>query len=160
MPQEWQRKVRVVSEGSEYLVLEYLMCRNIRVRKARPGNQGYDLLCGHPQRRTEKQLRIQVKSRSQLPNDGSVPLSKRTIDGFDYLVAVFLNITRKNPTVSLEFCTVPRQWVREHHEQYRSGCGKVFLKKKGMEAEMASFKNDRGFEKIARELRVPSPALY
>ena len=160
MPHKWQSKVHIVSEGSEYLVMGYLMCRNVQVRKARPGNKGFDLICVHPQRPTGKQLRIQVKSRSQASNDGSVPLSKRTIDGFDYLVAVFLKIIRNKPAASPEFYTVPQQWVRDHHEQYPSGGGKVFFKKKGMQGEMESFKDDQGFEQIARALRVPSPALY
>lgn len=160
MAQKWQSKVRVVWEGSEYLVMGYLMCRNIRVRKARPENKGFDLVCVHAHRPIGKQLRIQVKSRSQASNDRSVRVSKRSIDGFDYLVAVFLNITRKKPTATPEFYTVPQRWVRDHHEEYPSGGGKVFFKKKGMQGRMERFKDDRGFEQIARALRVPNPALY
>lgn len=160
MPQKWQKKLRVVIPGSEYLVMGYLMCRNVQVRKAKPGKKGFDLLCVHPDRPRGKRLRIQVKSRSMAENDGSVPLNKRTISGFDYLVAVFLNITKKQPTARPEFYTVSQQWVRDHHKQYPSGGGKVFLKKKGMEGEMEAFKDARGFEQIARKLSVPSPALY
>lgn len=160
MAQRWQQKLRLVSQGSEYLVMGYLMCRNIQVRKAQPNNKGYDLVCVHPDRPRTKPLRIQVKSRSQASNDGSVPLDKRTINGFDYLVAVFLNITKEQAIRRPEFCTVSQQWVRDHHEQYPSGRGKVFLKKKGMKDEMEAFKDARGFEQIARELGVPRPALY
>jgi hypothetical protein len=160
MPQKWQRKLRVVSQGSEYLAMGYLMCRNIQVRKAQPSNKGYDLVCVHPHRPKGKRLRIQVKSRSQASNDGSVPVNKRTINGFDWLVAVFLNITKEGPTARAEFYTVSQQWVRDHHKQYPSGGGKVFLKKKGMKDEMEAFKDARGFEQIAQELRVPRPALY
>ena len=159
MAQRWQKKLRLVSQGSEYLVMGYLMCRNIRVDKARPNTKGYDLVC-MPARRHTKPLRIQVKSRSQLKNDGSVSIDKRTIDGFDYLVAVFLNITKKQPIARPEFYTVSQQWVRDHHQQYPSGGGKVFLKKKGMKDEMEAFKDTRGLEEIARELGVPRPALY
>src|SRR3989338_515485 len=159
MAQRWQKKLRLVSQGSEYLVMGYLMCRNIRVDKARPNTKCYDLVC-MPARRHTKPLRIQVKSRSQLKNDGSVSIDKRTIDGFDYLVAVFLNITKKQPIARPEFYTVSQQWVRDHHEQYPSGSGKVFLKKKGMKDEMEAFKDTLGLEEIARELGVPRPALY
>ena len=159
MAQRWQRRLGVVPQGAEYLVMGYLMCRNVQVDKAKPNNKGYDLVCVHPGRSKTKPLRIQVKSRSQEENDGSVPLSKRTINGFDYLVAVFLNITKKQP-IRPEFYTVSQQWVRDHHQQYPSGGGKVFLKKKGMKDEMEAFKDARGLEQIARELRVPRPALY
>ena len=160
MPAEWQRKLRVVPQGTEYLVKGWLMCRNIQVDKAKRGNKGYDLVCSHPDRPKAKRLRIQVKSRSQEENDGSVPLNKRTISDFDYLVAVFLNITKEQPIARPEFYTVSQQWVRDHHKQYRSGGGKVFPKKKGMKDEMQAFKDARGFEQIARELRVPRPVLY
>lgn len=160
MPQKWQRMLRVVSQGSEYLVKGYLMCHNIQVSKAKSGNKGYDLVCTHPDRPRGKRLYIQVKSRSHAPNDGSVTLNRRTISGFDYLVAVFLNITKKQPTPRPEFYTVSQQWVRDHHKQYPSGGGKVFLKKKGMKDEMEAFKDARGFQQIARELGVPRPALY
>ena len=159
MARRWQQKLRLVSQGAEYLVMGYLMCRNIQVRKARPNTKGYDLLC-LPAGRHTKPLRIQVKSRSQEENDGSVPLGKRTIKGFDYLVAVFLNITKKQPIASPEFYTVSQQWVRDHHEQYPSGSGKLFLKKKGMKEEMEAFKDARGLEQVARRLGVPRPALY
>jgi len=160
MAQRWQRKLGLVPQGAEYLVKGWLMCRNIQVHSADPGNKGYDLLCVHPNRSKSKALRIQVKSRSQEANDGSVPLSERAIKGFDYLVAVFLNITKKQPIARPEFYTVSQQWVRKHHEQYPSGGGKVFFKKKGMMERMRAFKDGRGLEQIGRELRVPRPSLY
>jgi len=160
MAQRWQRRLGVVPEGAEYLVMGYLMCRNVQVDKAKRNTQGYDLVCVYPNRSKTKPLRIQVKSRSQEDNDGSVPLSKRTIERFDYLVAVFLNITKKHAIARPEFYTVSQQWVRGHHEQYPSGSGKVFLKKKGMKNRMERFKDARGLEQIARRLGVPRPALY
>lgn len=160
MPQKWQRKLGLVPQGAEDLVMGFLKCRNIQVRKAKPGNKGYDLDCVHPNRSKTRALRIQVKSRSQEENDGSVQVSKRTIDGFDYLVAVFLNITKKQPIARPEFYTVSQQWVRKHHEQYRSGGGKIFFKKKGMKDRMRTFKDGRGLEQIARKLRAPRPALW
>lgn len=45
----------VLSEGAEYLVMGNLMRRNILTYKAPPMNEGYDLICIHPDpRRDEK----------------------------------------------------------------------------------------------------------
>ena len=41
-------RLSVVSEGAEYLVMGNLMRRNILTYKAPPGNEGYDLICIHP----------------------------------------------------------------------------------------------------------------
>jgi hypothetical protein len=38
----------VVSAGAEYLVMGHLMRRNILIYMAPAGNQGYDLMCIHP----------------------------------------------------------------------------------------------------------------
>lgn len=38
----------VVSTGAEYLVMGHLMRRNIFTYKAPPGQEGYDLICIHP----------------------------------------------------------------------------------------------------------------
>jgi Mg2+/Co2+ transporter CorC len=35
----------VISQGAEYLVMGYLMRRNILTYKAPPNNEGYDLIC-------------------------------------------------------------------------------------------------------------------
>ena len=43
----WLR-LPVVSASSEYLVMGYLMRRNILAYKAPPNNEGYDLICIHP----------------------------------------------------------------------------------------------------------------
>ena len=54
----------VVSHGAEFLVQGYLMRRNILAYKAPPGNEGYDLICIHPDpRKKSRQIRVQVKSR-------------------------------------------------------------------------------------------------
>ncbi len=37
----------VISHGAEYLVMGYLMRRNILTYKAPPGNVSYDLICIH-----------------------------------------------------------------------------------------------------------------
>ncbi len=87
----------VVSEGAEYLVMGYLMRRNILAYKAPPGNEGYDLICIHPDPRHRPgpgelaQVRVQVKSRYQT-GARSFPVKAASLDAFDFLVAVFLNI--------------------------------------------------------------------
>ena len=41
----------IISLGAEYLVMGHLMKRNILTDKAPPNNEGYDLLCIHPDSR-------------------------------------------------------------------------------------------------------------
>ncbi|MFM9064450.1 MAG: hypothetical protein ACKOOI_15660 [Pirellula sp.] len=62
-------RLPVVSASAEYLVMGYLMRRNILAYKAPPSNEGYDLICIHPDPRHTPsasqvpQVRVQVKSR-------------------------------------------------------------------------------------------------
>lgn len=62
-------RLPVVSAGAEYLVMGSLMRRNILAYKAPPNNEGYDLICIHPDPRHQPQdgevaqVRVQVKSR-------------------------------------------------------------------------------------------------
>ena len=54
----------VISLGAEYLVMGHLMRRNILTYKAPPNNEGYDLICIHPDpRAASKQVRVQVTFR-------------------------------------------------------------------------------------------------
>ena len=41
-------RLSVVSASAEYLVMGQLMRRNILAYKAPPNNEGYDLICIHP----------------------------------------------------------------------------------------------------------------
>ena len=65
---EWLR-LPVVSAGAEHLVMGHLMRRNVLAYKAPANNEGYDLVCIHPDPRhipkpgEVAQVRIQVKSR-------------------------------------------------------------------------------------------------
>ena len=88
----------VLSEGAEYLVMGHLMRRNILTYKAPPMNEGYDLICIHPDPRRDGKgsndapsLRIQVKSRYASDCDRAFPIKEDKLDCFDFLVVAFLN---------------------------------------------------------------------
>src|SRR5256885_7173318 len=72
----------VVSLSAEYLVMGHLMRRNILAYKAPPNNEGYDLICIHPDprykpRRGEvSQVLVQVKSRYASDCDRSFPVKE------------------------------------------------------------------------------------
>ena len=94
---QWLR-LPVVSASSEYLAMGYLMRRNILAYKAPPNNEGYDLICIHPDPRHKpknnefSQVRVQVKSRYATDCDRSFPIKEKSLDAFDFLVVVFLKI--------------------------------------------------------------------
>lgn len=56
------------------------MRRNILTYKAPPNNEGYDLICIHPdpRRHSKKVVRVQVKSRYQTDSDRSVLVKEET----------------------------------------------------------------------------------
>jgi len=89
----------VLSEGAEYLVMGHLMRRNILTYKAPPMNEGYDLICIHPdpKRRSNEysalpSVRVQVKSRYASDCDRAFPIEKDKLEYFDFLLVVFLNV--------------------------------------------------------------------
>src|SRR4051794_17143244 len=138
----------------------HLMRRNILTYKAPPNNEGYDLICIHPDPRhrpTKDQLpqvRIQVKSRYATDCDRGFPLKEKSLDAFDYLVVVFLNIGKffgkndgTNGERDAEFYTLSGDFIRSHHDA-KSSWQKVMLKK--LQAEIEPFKNNEGFEMIAQ----------
>lgn len=156
-------RLPVVSEGAEHLVMGMLMRRNILAYKAPPGNEGYDLICIHPDPRhqPQKQLRVQVKSRYQTDCDRGFPLKEKGLDAFDFLVVVFLNIGEyfrgKDGATGArapEFYTLPASFVREHHRP-DSSWQKVRLR--GLEEILKPFRDEDGFELIAGALGVPKP---
>lgn len=86
-------RLPVVSLGAEHLVIGHLMRRNILAYKAPPNNEGYDLICIHPNpKQSTKAVRVQVKSRYQTDCDRSFPVKEKTFGAFDYLIVVFMNI--------------------------------------------------------------------
>lgn len=151
----------VVSLSAEHLVMGALMRRNVLAYKAPPNNEGYDVICMHPNPKKAKEiLRIQVKSRYQTDCDRAFPVKDKTFESFDYLVVVFLNIGnfyggesgiigRQAP----EFYTLPNAFVRKHHKKVASGFDRVHTSK----LNMLRFKDETGFELIAKDLGVPYP---
>src|SRR5208282_1881762 len=151
-----------IVHGAELLVQGYLMRRNILAYKAPPNNEGYDLICIHPNPRKQvKPVRVQVKSRYQTDCDRSVIVSRKSDDAFDFLVAVFLNVGNfykrdQSPLAGEcepEFFTLPAAWVRKHQDK-KSSWGKLRLRR----LDVDRFKGGKGFELIARALKVGYPA--
>jgi hypothetical protein len=155
------RRYPVISLGAEYLVIGHLMRRNILAYKAPPNNEGYDLICIHPDpRKSAEQIRVQVKSRYQTDSDRAFPLKEKSFSAFDYLIIVFLNngyYYKKRPVQEgfgvPEFYTLPIEFIKHNHYKSDSGWEKVLTKGKDME----QFKNEHGFEIIANDLGIPYP---
>ncbi len=160
-------RLPVVSAGAEYLVMGYLMRRNILAYKAPQGNEGYDLICIHPDPRHRPgpdefpQVRVQVKSRYATDCDRGFPVKEGTLDAFDFLIVAFLNIGKfmggndgSTGEAEPEFYTLPNAFVRQHHDA-TSTWQKVKLR--NLAKEIEPFKNYKGFEQIAQALGIPRP---
>jgi hypothetical protein len=145
----------------------HLMRRNILTYKAPPNHEGYDLICIHPNprhrpgRRQLPQVRVQVKSRYASDCDRGFPVKETSFDAFDFLIIAFLNIGkfygRNDGTTGEqepEFYTLPREFIRQHHDA-TSTWQKVRLR--AVQHEIEPFKNNLGFEQIAKALGVPRP---
>jgi hypothetical protein len=157
----------VVSAGAEPLVMGYLMRRNILTFRAPPNNEGYDLICVHPDPRRRSasghwsRVLVQVKSRYATDCDRGFPVRQDSLTAFHFLIVAFLNIGRfagKNDgstgETDPEFYTLPRAFVQAHHVADPTW-QKVRLT--GLEDEIQQYKNQAGFEKIARLLGIPRP---
>jgi hypothetical protein len=112
----------------------HLLRRNILTYKAPPGNEGYDLICIHPDpRRVKRQVRVQVKSRMATDADQGFPMGASSIDAFDFLVIVRLNVgyymqmAKRHPAPRVpEFYTVTPEFVKQHHDG-RASWAKVYF---------------------------------
>ena len=155
----------VVSLGAEHLVMGHLLRRNVLTYKAPPNNEGYDLICLHPDpHRSGRQIRVQVKSRLATDCDRGFPVKARTFSAFDYLVVAFLNVgtfnsRRKDQGRSAregaqppEFYTLPVAFIREHHN-----ASSTWEKVRTRGVDITVYRDERGFEQIARDLEVSYP---
>ena len=156
-------RLPVVSLGAEHLVIGHLMRRNILTYKAPPNNEGYDLICIHPdpRQKSTRVVRVQVKSRYQTDCDRSVLVRQESFGAFDYLIAVFLNIGfffrrigKEGGKESPEFLTLPQKFIQEHHYQAPSGFQKI--RTRGL--DVSAFKDEVGFEQIASDLGIDYPS--
>jgi len=153
-----------VSLSAEYLVMGHLLRRNVLTYKAPPGNEGYDLICIHPNPRiSSRQIRVQVKSRMATDCDRGFPVKAKTIDAFDFLVVVFLNVGyffgkakergSREGASEPEFYTLTQRFIQDHHDA-RTSWEKVHLR--GL--DVSAFKNEKGFELIAQALEISYPS--
>ena len=162
---DWLR-LPVVSAGAEYLVMGNLMRRNILTYKAPERNEGYDLICINPdprytpRKREVAQVRVQVKSRYATDCDRGFPIQEKSLDAFDYLVVV-LSIGKfygkhdgSTGMEAVEYFTLSNDFIKAHHNK-SSSWQKVRLKH--LQKELLPFKNEVGFEQIARDLGIPLP---
>jgi hypothetical protein len=157
-------RLPVVAHGAEFLVQGYLMRRNILTYKAPPNNEGYDLICIHPNPRTvTKQIRVQVKSRFATNSGLAFPVHAKSFDAFDFLIAAFLNIGYYGGTRATidgrcepEFYTLPVSFIKKHH---RPSDAWPSVRLRHIEPkDLEKYKGDSGFEQIAKALKIPYPA--
>jgi hypothetical protein len=74
------------------------MRRNVLAYKAPQNNEGYDLICIHPEpQKVTRLVRVQVKSRYATDSDMTFQVKEKTFGAFDFLVAVLLNVGRFYP---------------------------------------------------------------
>src|SRR3989338_8840927 len=154
-------RLPVVSLSAEHLAMGSLMRRNILTYKAPPNNEGYDLICMHPDpKKSKKILRIQVKSRYQTDCDRAFPVKEKSFEAFDYLIVVFLNIgyfyLKKDVMEGIrdpEIYTFSNIFIRKNHHKFKSGWQRVHTNN----IDIEQYKNEKGYEIIAKELRIEYP---
>jgi hypothetical protein len=125
--------------------------------KAPPNNQGYDLICIHPDPKINSDIiRIQVKSRYATDSNKTVLLKSKSFEAFDYLMVVYLNVGHFYSSTSSEndffpeFYTIPIEIVQRFHNP--TGWQKIETCK--IES-LTDYKDELGFELIANKLGIP-----
>ena len=154
-------RLPVLAAGAEYIAMGYLMRRNVLAYKAPPNNEGYDLICIHPDpRRATRQIRIQVKTRYATDSNRGVPVKGKTLNAFDYLMIVYQNIGffyRKKHfgegPKPVQILTLPRAVVEQYH--VRRGKGWEVFYPRGFDLE--PFLDETGIELVARDLKIGYP---
>jgi hypothetical protein len=152
-----------VNLGAEHLAMGYLLRRNIMAYKAPPNNEGYDLVCIHPDpSKVSKQVRVQVKSRLATDSDRSVLVRPKTLDAFDFLIVVYLNIgyfsrmAKRHPLREgerePELFTLPHSFVDTYLSK-TSSWGKLRLRNH----DLSPYEGGKGIEQVARVLRIRYP---
>ncbi len=173
----------LMTVAAKRLVMEQLIRRHPEAFTAKEKNDGYDIGCfdprpGPPDIRPVKRLR--VKSRHQIDCNRRIFVSKSSLDDFDFLVVVFLNVgyfygrePHEDDLTEPEFYVLPRDSVRERLEIVASRLNKSCPLLPGMEpwanqlsissglhrlfipmAGIEQFKNHRGFDLIAEALKA------
>jgi|ERR1051326_1372690 hypothetical protein len=140
------------------------MRRNILAYKAPTNYEGYDLICINPNpKKSGRQIRVQVKSRYQSDSALAFPIKTTQLDGFDFLIFVRLNIgnflSKHNKGKlsiegrrDVEYYTLTKDVISENHK-IEGKWEKVYLKGKNIE----KYKNEKGFELIAKKLKIDYP---
>jgi len=139
------------------LPLGHLMRRDILTYPAPPLNEGYDLICLHPDpRATRRVVRIQVKSRMATDSNGC-DVNSKTFDAFEVMNLGYhyrgrseriADGVRQPDLYVLPVSEVRRRTVPGKRERILLGRDRGWLER---------YKNDRGIEQIAKNLRVPFP---
>ena len=159
-----RQRFPVISQGAEYLVMGYLMRRNILVYMAPLNNEGYDLICTHPNpRKVGRSVRVQVKSRVATDSNLTFSVREKTLKAFDYLIAVFMNLgwfyrksnkkTVRSGAKLAEFYTFPSSVIRKNLD-VRSSWHKVRMRS----FDAGLYNGEAGFEQIAADLGIRYPS--
>ena len=143
----------------------HLMRRNILTYKAPPNNEGYDLICIHPEPRhkakkgNSQAVRVQVKSRYAADCNRTILVKEKSLDAFEFLIVALLNIGnyRKKDGSSggreSEFYTFPASFIKLHINTKSARWQKVALR----HLDIEQYKDELGFEQIAKMLGVERP---